>query len=126
MPDGAYRLLEFDAGLEEMVCLPTGDRLRVEFAVDDAEKLHCVASLTAGPAVVRRGMSQLGSGADASAAARESLIDQLVRERGGAAASFAVGERDGFPRILERGRWKDWSVSLSHAGRFVAFSYIAD
>lgn len=126
VPDGAYRLLEFDAELNEIVCLPTGDRVRAEFAEDDSDKLHCVASLAAAPAVVRRGVARLAAGADPSTSARESLIESLARERGLDAASLAVGEREGFPRILERGRWKDWSVSLSHAGRFVAFSYIAD
>src|SRR5581483_1895206 len=64
VPDGAYRLLEFDAELNEIVCLPTGDRVRAEFAEDDSDKLHCVASLAAAPAVVRRGVARLAAGAD--------------------------------------------------------------
>ena len=39
-------------------------------------------------------------------------------------ASLAIGNRDGIPSVLRRGRWEDWSISLSHSGRLAAWAWI--
>lgn len=124
VPDGAYPLLQFDPDQCEVVCLPSGDRLDVVIAAEDADRVHCVATLHADIAKTRRGLAELPEGEDASSYAREELLRSIAIERGMRSSALAVAEEGGIPRILDRGRRANWSVSLSHAGRFVAFSYL--
>jgi hypothetical protein len=60
--------------------------------------------------------------ADASDFGRERLAALIARCSGNRipAARLAFASDRGIPRVLEGGELRDFSVSLSHAGRFVA------
>ena len=126
LPYGSYHSLEVDDSVQQLVCLPTGHRAAVVFPNEDRDKIHCIATLEAGATCPQWGVDEIPPRSDPSDLVREKVLTSLAAVRGLRVSALAIGDKAGIPKILERGQWRDWSVSLSHSGRFVAFSYIVD
>ena len=132
-PSGAYKMLEADLFLRKVVHLPTGAQADIAFTDEDSDKLHCIAVLRGGyigddPSTgdVLWGIDELPAGADPSEFARERCLALIAGASDDikSPASLAFTDQGGVPKVLHRGRARDWGVSLSHSGRFVAYSFM--
>ena len=127
VPRAAFRDLEADLDSRCVTHVPSGARALLALLEADARRVHCVAVFgDAGGAAPLSGIREVPPGGDPGEEAREALIDLLVTAAPGPGgrARFAVGSRGGVPVVLESGSWRDWSVSLSHSGRFAASSLL--
>jgi hypothetical protein len=124
---GAFRDLEVDLAALCVTHVPSGARARVALLEADSDKVHCVAVCGQGEAAAPLSLvCVVPSGVDPGDAAREALLDLAAAAAPGPGGRtrFAVGTRGGVPAVLESGVWRDWSVSLSHSGRFAAASLL--
>ena len=123
---GAFRDFEVDLRGRRVRHVPTDLRAEIGLMETSAEAIHAVvlfpSSGGAGQGVrLAAGVAERPEDADASEAARDLLASLLANASGGGSPGrFAVSSVDGCPTVLESGERRDWSVSLSHAGRFVA------
>jgi phosphopantetheinyl transferase (holo-ACP synthase) len=119
---GAFRDFEVSLPQRRVTHLPTRLRARVALLETTADSIHAVVLYPASESGARlaAGVATLPENGDASEAARDLLAGLLAADRGARPGRFAVASREGRPEILDAGQWRDWSVSLSHAGRFVA------
>lgn len=128
VPPGAFRDLEVDLAALCVTHLPSGARARVVLLDRDSDKVHCVAVCGSGEgaAAPLSRVCVVPSGEDPGDTAREALLDLAAGAAPGPGgrARFAVGTRGGVPALLESGVWQNWSVSLSHSGRFAAASLL--
>jgi len=126
VPRGAFRDLEVDLCRRRVTHGPTGSEAEIALLEQNADRIHAVVVFPAdhGCEGLAARVERAASDADSSQAAREALARLLAdaAPRRGPAERYAVASRDGRPRVLEAGTWRDWSVSLSHSGRFVAVS----
>jgi phosphopantetheinyl transferase (holo-ACP synthase) len=126
-PRGGYRMIEVDLDRRRVTHLPSGAEGGLLLDAD-SDRIHAIALVAGGEGWrEERGqfffeVGRLAQGRDASDYARELLAAGVAARRGSDPAALAVAARAGFPCLIEGGRWLDWSVSLSHAGRFVAWS----
>jgi phosphopantetheinyl transferase (holo-ACP synthase) len=122
-PRGGYRLLEVDLDGGRVVHLPTGLAATIARFEADRRRIHCVVTAGDVPenALLLCGLRRVPSGRSPSEEARDALARGLANRFGGSPDRWAVGEKDGAPRLLEAGRWIDASISLSHSGRFAAY-----
>ena len=133
VPHGAFREIEVDLFRRKAVHVSTGLQLDVRFTDDDDDKLHCVAVLRGGyigddesPGDVVWDVSEVPPGTSPGAFARERALDFIAscNDEIGGSARLALSEHEGLPAVLWRGKPQDWSLSLSHSGRFAACSFM--
>jgi phosphopantetheinyl transferase (holo-ACP synthase) len=127
-PRAGYKCLEVNLAESLVTHLPSGRWAALQFPEADSQKIHAVAIVGEPGAPVQdvwNETAMLRIGQDASDFVRENLTRGLAARLGQSATTFALGVVSGIPRVLAAGRWLDWSVSLSHSGRFVAWSCVA-
>jgi phosphopantetheinyl transferase (holo-ACP synthase) len=131
--NGAFRDIEVDLFRRKAAHVTTGLLLDLRFTDDDEDKLHCLAVLrggfigdaeTEGDAVWD--VSEVPAGQSAGAFARERALDFIAscNDEIGSAAKLALSEDGGLPAVLWRGKPQDWSLSLSHSGRYAACAFM--
>jgi 1-acyl-sn-glycerol-3-phosphate acyltransferase len=110
----------------------SGTEVRFRFAVDDAEKVLCLAMLRGGrlgdessPGDIAWRVEPKPEGADPASSSKEALL-RLIAE---SSDDLKVDELkfdliDGLEKVLLRGKPQDWGASISHSGRFVACSFM--
>lgn len=123
---GAFRDFEVDLVHQRVTHGPAGLEAEIALLEQSTDTVHAVVVFpahSAGGRLAAR-IERLAAKADASEAAREALARLLAEAApgGGRPERYAVASRDGRPQVIEAGVWRDWSVSLSHSGRFVACS----
>lgn len=133
VPNGAFHEIEIDLFRRKAVHIPTGLQLDLRFTDDDAEKLHCVAVLRGGfigdedtEGDVLWSVGEVPAGTSPGAFVRDLALDMIAsaNEEIGTASRLALTENSGLPGVLWRGQPQDWSLSLSHSGRFAAASFM--
>lgn len=129
VPHAAFRQIECDLFRRKAVHLPTGLQLDLRFTDDDADKLHALALLRGGylgdpddEGDALWTVLDVPTGAAPGAFIRDAALEFVasLNDEIGSAARLAVSEEDGLPVVLWRGKPQDWSLSLSHSGRFAA------
>lgn len=132
-PSGAFTTLEADLFRRKVVHRPTGAQVDIRFTHEDADKVHCVAVLRGGyigddetPGDVLSRIDQIPAGAAAGDFARERCLEFIAESSDDIAGPhvLAFWEAGAFPIILRGGKPCDWGVSLSHSGRFAAYSFM--
>jgi 1-acyl-sn-glycerol-3-phosphate acyltransferase len=133
VPHGAFREIEADLFRRKALHAPTGLQLDLRFTDDDADKLHCIAVLRGGfvgdeesEGDVLWNVSEVPAGEAPGAFARDMALDFVAscNDEIGSSAKLALSEDGGLPSVLWRGRPQDWSLSLSHSGRYAACSFM--
>ncbi len=133
-PPGGFWLLEADLFRRKVLHRPTGAAVAISFTDDDEDKVHCVAVLRGGwigddqnPGDVLWRVEQVPAGQRPGDFARERCLEFIAESSDDipSAHVLAFTEADGIPRILRRGKICDWGVSLSHSGRYAAYSFMA-
>lgn len=133
IPNGAFRELEADLFRRKAVHVPTGLQLDFRFTDDDEDKLHCVAVLRGGfigddqsEGDVVWDVAEVPAGQAPGAFARERALEFIASSNDeiGSSARLALSEQGGLPSVLWRGTPRDWSLSLSHSGRYAACSFM--
>ncbi|MBI4370871.1 MAG: 4'-phosphopantetheinyl transferase superfamily protein [Elusimicrobia bacterium] len=133
VPRGAFREIEVDLFRRKASHGPTGLRLDLRFTDDDEDKLHALAVLRGGyigdeategdvlwrVAAVPPGQSPGAFVRDLALELAASSNDEI-----GSPSRLALLEEDGLPSVLWRGKPQDWSLSLSHSGRYAAASFM--
>lgn len=132
-PRAAFRLLEVDLFRRKVTHKATGAQLDIAFVEEDPEKLHCISVLRGGyigddetPGDVAAKVEEIPAGAQPSDFAREACLRFIAASSDdiSSAAVLAFSDVGGVPRVLRGGKFCDWGVSLSHSGRFAAFSFM--
>ena len=133
VPRGCFREIEVDLFRRKAAHVATGLQLDLRFTDDDEDKLHCVCVLRGGfigddesESDVVWNVAEVPAGAAPGAFAREMALDFIAscNDEIGGAGRLALSEDGGLPAVLWRGRPQDWSLSLSHAGRYAACSFM--
>jgi 1-acyl-sn-glycerol-3-phosphate acyltransferase/phosphopantetheinyl transferase (holo-ACP synthase) len=133
VPLGAFRSFEVDLFQNIVTHRPTGANIEVAFTHEDKDKLHCIAVLRGGivgsegsPGDVLWNVEEVPAGADPHEFARECCLSFIAESSDDifSPASLALSDNKGLPIILKNGRPLDISVSLSHSGRYVAYSFL--
>jgi 1-acyl-sn-glycerol-3-phosphate acyltransferase/phosphopantetheinyl transferase (holo-ACP synthase) len=130
---GLYALLEVDLFLRKVTHRPTGTQFDIRFTDDDADKLHCLAVLRGGwigsddePGDILWRVEDKPAGASPSDFVRERCLDFIAEsdDEIGNPAKLAFSDVGGKPAVIYRGKVQDWGVSISHSGRYVAYSFM--
>lgn len=130
--NGGFLVLEADLFRRKVVHRPTGCQIDISFVEDDVDKLHCVAVLRGGwigddgrPGDVLHRLEGLPPGEDPHSYVRERCLAFIAESSDDIRpGTLAISDESGIPRALRAGKPMDWGVSLSHSGRFVAFSFM--
>jgi|CXWL01.1.fsa_nt_gi 1-acyl-sn-glycerol-3-phosphate acyltransferase/phosphopantetheinyl transferase (holo-ACP synthase) len=131
VPNGAFHEIEIDLFRRKATHLTTGLQLDIRFTDDDEDKLHCVAVLRGGyigdaesEGDALWNVAEIPPGTAPGAFAREMALDFIAstNDEIRSSARLALSEQGGLPTVLWRGKPQDWSLSLSHSGRFAACS----
>jgi hypothetical protein len=71
-------------------------------------------------------VAEVPPGTSPGAFARERALDFIAgcNDEIGSSAKLALSEDGGLPAVLWRGKPQDWSLSLSHSGRYAACSFM--
>lgn len=132
-PHGAFCMIEVDLFRRKAVHRPTGAQVDIVFTDADGDKVHCLAVLRGGsvgdeeqPGDVLWGVEQVPEGESPSDFVRRRLLDFIAESADDipSAAVLALSEPGGLPTVLRGGKAQDWGVSLSHSGRYVAYSFM--
>jgi phosphopantetheinyl transferase (holo-ACP synthase) len=133
VPNGAFHEIEVDLFRNKAVHIPTGLQLDVRFTDDDEQKLHCIAVLRGGfigdeenEGDVLWTVAEVPAETSPGAFVRELALDFIagVNDEIGNSAKLALTDQAGLPGVLWKGKSQDWSLSLSHSGRFAAASFM--
>jgi 1-acyl-sn-glycerol-3-phosphate acyltransferase len=133
VPNGAFHEIEVDLFRRKATHIPTGLQLDVRFTDDDEDKLHCVAVLRGGyigdeetEGDILWKVAQVPAATSPGAFVRDLALDMIAEanEEIGSPNKLALTENSGLPGVLWRGAPQDWSLSLSHSGRFAAASFM--
>ncbi|MBI3554165.1 MAG: 1-acyl-sn-glycerol-3-phosphate acyltransferase [Elusimicrobia bacterium] len=133
-PTGGFWLLEADLFRRKVLHRPTGAQVSVAFTDEDEDKVHCIAVLRGGyigdddsPGDVLWGVEEVPQGRSPGEFARERCLEFIAKSSDdiSSAATLAFTEEDGIPKVLRGGKTCDWGVSLSHSGRYAAYSFMA-
>ncbi len=133
IPNGAFHEIEVDLFRRKATHRPTGLEIDIRFTDDDEEKIHCVAVLRGGfigdeetPGDMLWTVADIPAGAAPGAFVRDLALDFIAstNDEISAASQLALTENFGLPGVLWRGVLQDWSLSLSHSGRFAAVSFM--
>jgi hypothetical protein len=124
--------IEVDLFRHTAVERTSGTEVRFRFAVEDSEKILCVALLRGGslgdessPGDIAWTVKSPPNGSDPDSYSKEELL-RLIAE---SSDDLRVDDLkfdliDGFGKVLLRGKPQDWGASISHSGRFVACSFM--
>lgn len=132
-PSGGFRWLETDLFLRKVVHRPSGAQADILFTDDDDDKIHCLSVLRGGvlgdsdsPGDVLWKVEALPAGRHAGDYARERCLDFIAESNDeiSSPGALAFSDLGGVPQILHRGKAQDWGVSISHSGRYVAYSFM--
>ncbi len=133
VPNGAFREIEIDLFRRKATHIPSGLQLDIRFTDDDEDKLHCVAVLRGGyigdeetEGDILWAISEVPSDTSPGAFVRDLALDMIANSNNeiGTSSRLALTENSGLPGVLWRGAPQDWSLSLSHSGRFAAASFM--
>lgn len=133
VPHAAFHEIEVDLFRRKAVHVSSGLQLDLRFTDADADRLHCVCVLRGGfigdeesDGDVLWKVAEVPPGAAPGAFVRELALDFIAESNDeiGRASALAVSEEGGLPTVLWRGEPRDWSLSLSHSGRFAACSFM--
>lgn len=133
VPNGAFHEIEVDLFRRKATHIPTGLQLDVRFTDDDEDKLHCVAVLRGGfvgdddtEGDVLWSVGEVPKGTSPGAFVRDLALDMIAASNDeiGTSSRLALTEDSGLPGVLWRGAPQDWSLSLSHSGRYAAASFM--
>ncbi len=133
VPNGAFHEIEVDLFRLKATHIPSGLQLDIRFTDDDAEKLHCVAVLRGGfigdeetEGDILWAVGEVPAGTSPGAFVRDLALDMIASSNDeiGSSAKLALTENSGLPGVLWRGAQQDWSLSLSHSGRYAATSFM--
>lgn len=133
VPNGAFHEIEVDLFRRKATHIPTGLQLDIRFTDDDEDKLHCVAVLRGGyigddetEGDVLWTVREVPGRTSPGAFVRDLALDFIAstNDEIGSASKLALTENSGLPGVLWRGAAQDWSLSLSHSGRFAAASFM--
>jgi phosphopantetheinyl transferase (holo-ACP synthase) len=132
-PSGGFSMIEADLFLRRATHVPTGAQADVAFTDEDDDKVHCIAVLRGGyigdepsSGDVLWGIDEAPAGANPSDYVRERCL-RLIAESNdeiGTPDVLSFTDVEGIPKVVRRGRVQDWGVSLSHSGRYVAYSFM--
>lgn len=132
-PVGGYGMLEVDLFRRKVAHLPTGCQVDISFTDETPERIHCIAVLRGGyigdedaPGDVLWKIDEVPAAAPPEDYAREQCLKFIAASSDeiASAAVLAFSDEGGIPRILRAGKPCDWGVSLSHSGRYVAYSFM--
>ena len=133
VPSGAFHELEVDLFRRKATHIPTGLQLDIRFTDDDEDKLHCVAVLRGGYIGDEQAegdalwtVGEVPAGTSPGVFVRDLALDFIAstNDEIDSASKLALFEEYGLPGVLWRGKPQDWSLSLSHSGRFAAASFM--
>ncbi|OGR94999.1 MAG: hypothetical protein A2V88_09950 [Elusimicrobia bacterium RBG_16_66_12] len=133
VPHAAFREIEVDLFRRKAAHVSSGLQLDLRFTDEDQDKLHCVCVLRGGfigdsesEGDVLWKVAEVPPGVSAGSFARELALDFVAESNDeiGRASALALSEEGGLPTVLWRGEPRDWSLSLSHSGRFAACSFM--
>ena len=133
VPHGAFHEIEIDMFRRKAVHVTTNLQLDFRFTDDDADKLHCLAVLRGGyigddeaAGDVVWDVAEVPAGTPPGAFVRERALDFIAgaNDEIGSSARLALSESGGLPAVLWKGKPQDWSLSLSHSGRYAACSFM--
>jgi phosphopantetheinyl transferase (holo-ACP synthase)/1-acyl-sn-glycerol-3-phosphate acyltransferase len=133
VPNGAFHEIEVDLFRRKATHIPSGLQLDIRFTDDDEEKLHCVAVLRGGyigdeetEGDILWSVGEVPAGTSPGAFVRDLALDMIASSNDeiGTSSRLALTENSGLPGVLWRGAPQDWSLSLSHSGRFAAASFM--
>ena len=133
VPNGAFHEIEIDLFRRKATHQTTGLQLDLRFTDNDADKLHCIAVLRGGyigddeaEGDALWSVAEVPQGASPGAFVRELALDFIAstNDEIGSASRLALSEQGGLPTVLWRGKPQDWSLSLSHSGRYAACSLL--
>lgn len=129
----AFRVLEVDLFRHKAIHRPSGAELDIRFTDVDEDKIHCLAVLRGGyigdPAMSGDFLwrvEEVPAGRAAPEYARERCLELIAESNDeiGDASKLAFREEGGAPIVLHGGKRCDWGVSLSHSGRYAAYSFM--
>ena len=133
VPNGAFHEIEIDLFRRKATHIPTGLQLDIRLTDDDEEKLHCVAVLRGGfigdeetEGDILWTVGEVPAGTSPGAFVRDLALDFIAstNDEIGSASRLALTENYGLPAVIWRGISQDWSLSLSHSGRYAAASFM--
>ncbi len=128
-----FKDLEADLFRRRIVHLPTACEMDIALTVDDPEKVHAICVLRGGyvgddqhPGDVLWEVQQVPDGISPSEFARERCLAFIAASSDDIRTPdvLAMTDDGGIPKVLRNGRVCDWGVSLSHSGRFAAYSFM--
>jgi 1-acyl-sn-glycerol-3-phosphate acyltransferase/phosphopantetheinyl transferase (holo-ACP synthase) len=132
-PRGGYRQLETDLFRRKVLHLPSGVVCDLAFTNEDEDKVHCLAVMRGGyigdeetPGDLLWGLDELPPGVSPHEYVRSRCLALIAgsNDEIGSPDKLAFSEENGIPKVLHGGKPADWGVSLSHSGRFVAYSFM--
>lgn len=132
-PAGGFRMIEVDLFRRKAAHLPTGCEVSIAFTAEDEDKIHCVAVLRGGyigdddaAGDVLWGLAEVPPGQSPQEFAREKCLEFIAESSDDipSPAVLSFTDEGGVPKILRRGKVCDWGVSLSHSGRYAAYSFM--
>ncbi len=132
-PQGGFLMLQADLFRRKVVHLPTGAQVDVRFTHEDEDKVHCVAVLRGGfigddetPGDVLWDVAEIPPGDDPHEFARGKCLEFIAESSDeiSSPALLAFTDDGGAPKVLQGGKVQDWGVSLSHSGRYAAWSFM--
>jgi 1-acyl-sn-glycerol-3-phosphate acyltransferase/phosphopantetheinyl transferase (holo-ACP synthase) len=130
---GAFHEIEIDLFRGKAVHIATALQLDIRFTDDDEDKIHCVCVLRGGyigndevSGDIVWDVSTVPPGSSPGAFIRDHALEVIAgcNDEIGSSAKLALSERGGLPSVLWKGKPQDWSLSLSHSGRFAACSFM--
>ncbi len=133
IPIGAFHSFETDLFINKITHRPTGAKLSIAFTDEDQDKLHCVAVFRGGaieddgiPGDILWSIDSLPPGENPGEYARERALYFIAESSDDipSPASLAISVQNGLPVIYRSGQALDISLSLSHSGRYVAYSFM--
>ncbi|MEK7384792.1 MAG: 1-acyl-sn-glycerol-3-phosphate acyltransferase, partial [Elusimicrobiota bacterium] len=133
VPHAAYHEIEVDLFRRKALHVCSGLQLDLRFTDDDKDKLHCICVLRGGfigdlesEGDVLWKVAQVPVDVSPSAFVRELSLDFITQSNDeiSRTSALALSEEGGLPTVLWRGKPRDWSLSLSHSGRFAACSFM--
>jgi hypothetical protein len=126
-------MIEIDLFRRKATHKPTGALLDIKFTDDSDDVLHCLAVLRGGwigddtdPGDFLWRVEEVPAGISPSEYGRERCLAFIAESNDeiGSPAKLAFSDDDGLPAVLRGGKPQDWGVSLSHSGRYVAYSFM--
>lgn len=133
VPNGAFHEIEVDLFRRKATHIPSGLQLDIRFTDDDEDKLHCVAVLRGGfigdedtEGDILWSVGTVPPGTSPGAFVRDLALDMIASSNDeiGKASKLALTDSAGLPGVLWKGQPQDWSLSLSHSGRYAAASFM--